>query len=211
MKLIITVNAEIIVEANRNPKLAQIINENWATFDGQWPYVLAKWKARRKDIEKISGSDFVYELCAFAAGQGRKVFLLGAAPEVNRESCRRLRRHLGVECAGYSPQVMEFPFPAEVDREILSRLESFRPDILVVCLGSPKQEFWADLHRNELECIGVRWVIGAGGTLDFIAGTVRRAPVLLQRMGLEGLWRLGLEPRLRIARVLRAFKFLRYA
>ena len=59
--------------------------------------------------------------------------------------------------------------------------------------------------------MGVRWVIGAGGTLDFIAGKVRRAPVLMQRMGLESLWRLALEPKVRFIRVLRAIRFLQYA
>lgn len=211
LKNIVTVNAEIIVEANRNPELAEIINRSWATFDGQWPYVLAQWRAGRKDIEKISGSDFVYELCEYAAEHNLKVFLLGAAADVNRKACARLRRDIGVEITGYAPPLMKFPFPAAKDNEIVHRLQSFRPDILVICFGSPKQEFWADHHRDELERLGAHWVIGAGGTLDFIAGTVKRAPVFLQRAGLEGLWRLALEPRVRIMRVLRALRFLQYA
>ena len=211
VKFIITVNAEIIVEANRNPKLAEIINANWATLDGQWPFLLARRQSRRDDIEKISGSDFVYELCSFAAKQNRKVFLLGARPEVNREACRRLRRALGVEVNGYSPPKTEGRFTDEIEQEIITRIRQYSPSVLAVCLGSPRQELWVDAHRAELAKSGVRWVIGAGGTLDFVAGAIPRAPVLLQRLGLESLWRLALEPRLRFMRVLRAVSFLRYA
>jgi N-acetylglucosaminyldiphosphoundecaprenol N-acetyl-beta-D-mannosaminyltransferase len=210
-KAIITVNAEIIVEAHRNPKLAEIINSNWATLDGQWPYLLARWRSGVRELEKISGSDFVYELCEFAAQHGHRLFLLGAAAEVNRTACERLRSDFGIEIDGYSPPNMPFPFPEVQDEEMLARLEKFRPKIVVVCFGSPKQELWADLHKQALDGMGVRWVIGAGGTLDFVAGTVKRAPVLFQKAGLESLWRLALEPRSRIRRVLRAFHFLRYA
>ena len=210
-RLIVTVNAEIIVQANRKPMLAEIINNNWATLDGQWPWWAARWKSGRKDLEKISGSDFVYELCAMAAARGLRVFLLGASPEVNATACERLRKLYELEIDGYSPPPADYPFSNSLDGEIANRLCKFKPAILVVSLGCPKQELWAESHRRDLESMGVRWVIGAGGTLDFIAGKVRRAPVLMQRMGLESLWRLALEPKVRFIRVLRAIRFLQYA
>jgi N-acetylglucosaminyldiphosphoundecaprenol N-acetyl-beta-D-mannosaminyltransferase len=209
-KLIVTVNAEIIEQANRNPALAVIINGNWATLDGQWPYVLAKRQSGRNDIEKISGSDFVYELCATAALRDLRVFLLGADANVNKTACSRLRREVGVDIEGYSPPVMSFPFPQEADAAIMQRLAEYRPGILVLAFGAPKQEFWADAHLAQLNTLGVRWVIGAGGTLDFIAGTLRRAPVFIQRAGLEWLWRLVLQPKLRFRRLLRAVQFIKY-
>jgi N-acetylglucosaminyldiphosphoundecaprenol N-acetyl-beta-D-mannosaminyltransferase len=211
LKAIVTVNAEIIVEANQNPKLAEIINRSWSTLDGQWPYLLARWRSGRRDIEKISGSDFIYELCDVASKRELKVFLLGATPEVNREACARLHKKFGLQIAGHAPPIMKFPFPTASDREIMARLEAFAPDVLIICFGSPKQELWADSHLQELNSIGTRWIMGAGGTLDFVAGTVKRAPIVLQRAGLESLWRLALEPRVRIMRILRAFRFLRYA
>ncbi len=176
IRLIVPVNAEVIVAANRDPKLATIVNANWATLDGQWPYALAKWRSRRRDLEKISGSDFVYELCAMAAVRDYRAFLLGAEAAVNRSACMKLHREFGINIHGYSPPVMQYPFPEKADGEILHRLEDFRPEILVICFGAPKQEFWADAHLAQLKSLGIRWVIGAGGTLDFISGTVRRAP-----------------------------------
>ena len=210
-RLIVTVNAEIIVQANREPHLAEIINNNWATLDGQWPFWAAKLKSGRRNLEKISGSDFVYELCAMAAARGLSVFLLGATPEVNSKACQRLRERFGLKIDGYSPPPMEYPFPAAVNADILSRVREFRPAVVAIGLGCPKQELWADAHRQELESMGVRWAIGAGGTLDFIAGRIRRAPVFLQRAGLESLWRVALEPRLRFSRLLRAVRFLQHA
>ena len=211
LKSIITVNAEIIVEANRNPRLAAFIDKNWATFDGQWPYLFARWKTGHREMEKISGSDFVYDLCEFAGQHKYRVFLLGASPSVNDVACVRLRKKFDIEVEGYAPPLMSFPFSKAQDQEILIRLKTFKPQIVVVCFGSPKQELWADIHYQKMEEIGIRWLIGAGGTLDFVAGAIRRAPVLLQRAGLEALWRLALEPRRRFVRVLRAFQFLRYA
>jgi N-acetylglucosaminyldiphosphoundecaprenol N-acetyl-beta-D-mannosaminyltransferase len=211
MKLIVTVNAEIIVQANHDQEFAGIINRNWATLDGQWPYLLARWRSRRKDIEKISGSDFVYELCATAAQRDLRVFLLGADAEVNRLACAGLRREFEIEVAGYAPPVMALPFPDKEDGRIIDRIAEFRPHILVVAFGAPKQELWADAHLEQLKRLGICWVIGAGGTLDFIAGTLRRAPVFMQRAGLESLWRLALQPKMRFRRLLRAFQFIQYA
>lgn len=211
IKLIVPVNAEVVVAANRDPKLAAIVSANWATLDGQWPYILAKWRSQCRDLEKISGSDFVYELCAMAAARDYRVFLLGADAAVNRAACARLRREFGTNIDGYSPPLMQYPFPEPADTEIQHRLEEFRPEILVLAFGAPKQEFWADSHLAQLQSLGVRWVIGTGGTLDFIAGTIRRAPVFMQRAGLEWLWRLALQPKLRFRRLLRAAQFIQYA
>ncbi len=211
LKQIVTVNAEIIVEANRNPKLARIIAESYATLDGQWPFLMARWRTGRRDLEKISGSDFVYELAEMAATAGHRVFLLGARPEVNELAQRKLRLRYGGAVNGFSPAVHPYPFPEHVDHEILGRIHDYRPAVLIAAFGAPKQDLWLYQHRKTLEDSGVLWAMGAGGSLDFVAGALRRAPVLMQRLGLESIWRLALEPRLRFIRILRAIRFLQYA
>lgn len=211
MKFIVTVNAEIIVQANRDPVLAEIINRNWATLDGHWPYLLAKRNSTCAEVEKISGSDFIYELCGMARERRMRVFLLGASPEVNRDACERLRARYGIEIEGYAPPLMTFPFPGQADGDIMARISAFRAPILVVGFGAPKQEYWADAHLPMLAKAGTRWVLAAGGTLDFVAGALRRAPVAVQRAGLESVWRFALQPRARFRRLLRALRFLQYA
>lgn len=211
LRQIVTVNAEIIVLANRDRKLRKIINRNWATLDGQWPYLLARWKSGNRGIEKISGSDFIYDLCKFATLRDLRVFLLGGSEDVNQAACERLHSQFGANVDGFAPPICAFPFPGQVDKEMIKAIESVRPAILIVCLGSPKQELWMDSHRRELAAAGVRWMIGAGGTLDFVSGNLKRAPVILQRAGLEFFWRFALQPKTRLSRVLRAVQFVRYA
>jgi N-acetylglucosaminyldiphosphoundecaprenol N-acetyl-beta-D-mannosaminyltransferase len=79
----------------------------------------------------------------------------------------------------------------EDDGETLRRIASARPDVLLVAYGAPHQELW--IARNQVR-LDVPVAIGVGGTFDFLAGRVRRAPVLVRRLHLEWLWRLALQP-----------------
>ena len=77
------------------------------------------------------------------------------------------------------------------EREIIEEIKSLQPDILLVGLGAPKQEFWINQHLQEL---GVPLVMGVGGSLDVLAGAVKRAPVFWQKIHLEWLYRLVMQP-----------------
>ena len=91
--------------------------------------------------------------------------------------------------------------PADTAADVLARIEAARPTVLFVCFGAPKQELWIRDHEAALAAAGVRIVIGAGGSLDFIGGAVRRAPRAISDLGLEWLWRLALQPRTRFRRM----------
>lgn len=208
-KLIVTVNAEIIVEANRNEEFAACIERSWATFDGSWPYLVARWRTARSDFEKISGSDFVYDLAEMASEKRLGMFLLGATPEVNRRAVETLRSRYSIDVHGYAPPFCKESFPKQDSEEILRRIRETRPGIVVAGLGAPKQELWLDSHRRELVEAGVRWAMGAGGTLDFISGEVRRAPAWTQRLALEWAWRIFQQPS-RLSRFFRALQFFQY-
>ena len=81
--------------------------------------------------------------------------------------------------------------PAE-NAKIIQMIHDYRPQILCVALGAPKQEYW--IHDHIIE-IGVPVCIGVGASLDFVAGYQKRAPVLMRKIGLEWSWRLMQEPR----------------
>jgi N-acetylglucosaminyldiphosphoundecaprenol N-acetyl-beta-D-mannosaminyltransferase len=135
-------------------------------------------------------------LMRVAAEKQYRVFLLGATPESAEEAvCNLQREHPALVMAGhYSP-----PFSAllEMDHEeIKRRIRQARPDLLFVAFGCPKAEKWIAMHYREL---GVPVVAGIGGTIDFLAGRVKRAPDWMQRAGAEWLFRLAQEPR-RLAR-----------
>jgi N-acetylglucosaminyldiphosphoundecaprenol N-acetyl-beta-D-mannosaminyltransferase len=207
---VVTVNADFLVTAEENPRFARLIDEGHATFDGQITWWLARWLAHPGGVhfEKISGSSFANDLLERAGARGERVFLLGARPEVNAAAVSRARARFGAEVEGYSPPVFAYPGDTALNAHILSRIAAFRPQMLLVAFGSPKQEFWIEDHRPALERAGVRLAMGCGGTLDFLAGSLRRAPVFVQSCGLEGVYRLLQEPSLmrlkRLGRSLRA-------
>jgi len=208
MTVIVTVNADFIVRAKDERRLAGIISDDYSTFDGQVPYWLAKVlaKPRKVKFEKISGSDFAYELLAHAAEHKKRVFFLGAAEETNRIACEVVEKRYGLEIEGYSPPLAEYPFPAEWQAETMRRIGEFKPHYVFVAFGMLKQEYWIDDNRDELQKLGVEIAIGCGGTLEFISGRIRRAPKWVQSIGMEGVYRLMMERKLfRLKRLLRSF------
>ncbi len=205
---VVTVNADFLVTAEESPRFARLIDEGHATFDGQITWWLARWLARPRGVafEKISGSSLANDILARAAAKGERVFMLGARPEVNAAAVRQAQARFGAQVEGYSPPVFAYPGDATLNDDILRRIAAFRPQVLLVAFGSPKQEFWIEDHRTALERAGVRMAVGCGGTLDFLAGSLRRAPVFVQRCGLEGVYRLLQEPSLmRLERLARSF------
>ncbi|WP_297890109.1 WecB/TagA/CpsF family glycosyltransferase [Sulfurihydrogenibium sp.] len=202
-KFIITANSEIIVKAQKDERLRKIINENIVTLDGQIPYWLFRFKYRNIKAEKISGSDFIYDLCEHAKQHNKRVFLLGGYQDSNTLSVQRIREKYNIEVDGYSPPYEPYPFSDKTNALIIEKILQFRPNILLVGFGAKKQEFWIDDNKEILKKIGIEIVIGVGGTFDFVSGKIKRAPKFIQNLGLEGLWRLIMEPKLfRLKRLL---------
>ena len=153
------------------------------------------WAARLRERPlpgRVAGSDLVWSLAARAASEGRSLFLLGGDPGVAEEAAATLQtRWPRLRIAGTaSPRVSDPPRPEELApiREILRKV---RPDLVYVALGAPKQERVIHALRAELP---FTWWLGVGISLSFIAGRVDRAPVWMQRIGLEWAHRLAQEP-----------------
>lgn len=194
-KFIVTCNAEFIVKAKKLPKFAEIINNNIATFDGQIPYLLAKILNRHIKIEKISGSDLIYDFCKYAEINKKRIFLLGGYPDSNAIAVEKLRKKYKIEIDGYSPPHENYPFSEGNNSKILERIALFKPHILFVGFGAVKQEFWIEDNKEFLKNVGVEFAIGCGGTFEIVAGKFKRAPKIVQILGLEGFWRLIQEPK----------------
>ena len=209
LKVIVTVNAEFIVMAHKNDRFRKIINDNFATFDGQIPYLMAKLQNRGLYFEKISGSDLIYDIARFARMNRKRVLLLGGIEESNARTVQILKDGYGIDVAGYVPAHRPYPFDEAHNSAMLRRIEDFRPDFLLVAFGAPKQEFWIDDNREYLERIGVKWAVGVGGTFDFVAGREKRAPKFVQTACLEGLWRLIQNPK-RFKRLIHVFEVFKY-
>jgi N-acetylglucosaminyldiphosphoundecaprenol N-acetyl-beta-D-mannosaminyltransferase len=185
---ICTANPEFIMGARRDPEFRQVLNQaDLVLPDG----VGLLWAARRlggRLPERVPGSDLIYRLAEKAAARGWRVYFLGAAEGVALAAAERLQaRYPGLVVAGaYSGS----PRPAEAE-SIVSRVREARADILLVAYGAPAQDKWIARHR---ETLGVPVSMGVGGAFDFVAGVARRAPVWVQRLGLEWLHRLWRQP-----------------
>lgn len=185
---ICTVNPEFIMDARRDPAFAAALHRaDLRVPDG----VGVLWAARRQRVrlaERVTGSDGIYQISQAAAAQGWRLFLLGAPPGVAARTAAVLQeRYPALILAGHasgSPDETDWP-------AIHAQLAAARPDVLLVAFGHPRQDLWIDRHRHELP---VAVAMGVGGAFDFVAGVTPRAPRLLQRMGLEWLYRLIRQP-----------------
>jgi N-acetylglucosaminyldiphosphoundecaprenol N-acetyl-beta-D-mannosaminyltransferase len=142
--------------------------------------------------ERVAGSDLAPVLLKVAAEKQYRVFLLGATPDSVEQAASNLRRdHPSLLLAGYySPPFSDLL--AMDHKEIKRRVREARPDLLFVAFGCPKAEKWMAMHYRDLN---VPVVAGVGATIDFLAGRVKRAPLWMQRAGMEWMFRLACEPR----------------
>jgi N-acetylglucosaminyldiphosphoundecaprenol N-acetyl-beta-D-mannosaminyltransferase len=155
-------------------------------------------------LERVPGSEFIFDICDIAEKESYKVFIFGAKEDVNKEAVDELKnRYPSLKIVGRANgYVKEFEMP-----DLIGRINASGAEILFLALGSPKQEKWYATHKNQLHHVKV--VQGVGGTLDTIAGTVKRAPEVWRKFQLEWLYRLIMEPkRIRRQKVLPVFAAL---
>ncbi len=212
IKFIATMNAELIVRANEDERFRKIIKNCICTFDGQIPYILAKFLNQDRCFEKISGSDFIYSAAEHAFRLNKSIYLLGGKRESNFKAVGKLKElYPGLRIDGYSPPFSNYPFVQELEIDINSRLMAFKPDYIFVGFGAGKQEEWINDHLDLLSSCGVKLVIGSGGTFEFVSGIIKRAPRFLQKIGLEGVFRFFVEPKFfRLKRLVLSFKIFKY-
>jgi N-acetylglucosaminyldiphosphoundecaprenol N-acetyl-beta-D-mannosaminyltransferase len=185
---IATVNPEFLMKARANKVFRLALQQaDLCLPDG----IGVVWAARCRGIrlrQRVAGSDLVPRLAGASEAHGWRIFFLGAAPGVAEKTTEILTQlQPGLQVAGCyagSPALEE-------EEEIVSRVRSTQPDILLVAYGAPKQDLW--LSRN-LARTGAAVGIGVGGSFDFIAGVSRRAPRWIRRLGLEWFHRLVREP-----------------
>lgn len=185
---VVTLNAEMLYRAWHDGALRDVINQaDLVTPDGYGVI----WAARRLGCrlpEQVSGIDLVHALAECAGRERWRIYFLGAAPGVAEAAAESLRRkYPGFQIAGTDHGY----FSGDEIIPVIRKIQAARPDLLLVALGAPKQEFFIRVHRQEL---GVLVAIGVGGGFDVLAGRLRRAPGIFRRLHLEWLYRLLQEP-----------------
>jgi len=140
-------------------------------------------------VSRVPGVDLMHRICEMAARLKLGVFIYGAPEEVNRKAAERLKiAYPGLDIVGRSHGYLR----EETMGELVDRINLSGAEILFLALGSPKQEEWYAAHCREL--YNIKICQGIGGTLDTIAGNVRRAPRIWQRCNVEWLYRLLQNP-----------------
>jgi N-acetylglucosaminyldiphosphoundecaprenol N-acetyl-beta-D-mannosaminyltransferase len=138
---------------------------------------------------RVAGIDLMEGLFGLCADKGYRPYLLGARPSVLEAAVAKIEAmHPGLRLAGWHHGY----FSADEESEIVRRINASRADCLFVGMPTPKKEHFLARHRDALD---VPFVMGVGGSLDIWAGLVRRAPLVIQRLGLEWFFRMLQEPR----------------
>lgn len=170
------------------------------------PIVWASYLLQEPLKGRVAGSDLAPALCARAAQTGHRIFLFGAAPGVAEKAAAVLReRYSGIRVVGaYSPP-LGFDKDPEQTAEALAILNESGADLIFLAMSTISQEVF--MYRNH-ERLGQGVMLGIGATIDFIAGEKVRAPVFLQKIGLEWAFRLCQEPKRLFWRYARDLKFI---
>ena len=186
---VFAINPEKIIAASENPQLLQAINAAALLIPDGGGAVLAARLGGFRTRRRVTGADLMPELCSLAATRGYPVFVFGARPEVTPMACRALRdAYPGLKIAGFQNGYLS----SADAQELSDRINASGARLLFVGLGSPQQELW--IHENLPKLTTVNVCQGVGGTLDVLAGRVKRAPIAWQRSYLEWLYRILREP-----------------
>jgi len=183
---IVTVNAEFIVRAQKDAEFREILNRADLAIPDGIGIIWASKIFGEPLKERVAGIDLVRNLKLKV--KNCRTFLLGG------------RNGVAKKVATEWPAVVGFLEETD-STELFARIRQCQPDILLVALGAPKQEKWIAENLNKVPSVKV--AIGVGGAFDFLSKKIKRAPVFMQKIGLEWLWRLAQEPS-RIGRIFNA-------
>jgi N-acetylglucosaminyldiphosphoundecaprenol N-acetyl-beta-D-mannosaminyltransferase len=184
----VALNVAKFVNMRFDPMLAaDVANSDVINIDGMG----IVWGARALGLPaktRVTGIDLFTELLALCASEGFKPYFLGATPSVLQQAALRVRdKHPSIAFAGFRDGY----FTREQEADVVREIRSSRADCLFIGMPTPRKERFLASHRDGL---GVPFIMGVGGSFDILAGTVRRAPVRMQNLGLEWLYRVYQEP-----------------
>ena len=189
---VITPNMDFLAKAHDDPRLMKFLNfADLAVTDGM-PIVWLEHIMGYKRAERVAGVDLVDRICSRCARNGHSIFILGSKNNIIRKAITILKhKYPALRVAGYYGPPYHKVFSLEDNKLILERLYKAKPIILFVALGLPKGEFWIMENKHLLK---VPVAIDIGGSFGMISKIVPRAPIWMQKSGLEWFFRLINEP-----------------
>jgi len=198
---IFTINTDIAHAASRNPALAELVAAGSLVVADGMPLLWAARLAGDALPQRVTGSSLVFSLSEAAAADGQSVFLLGGADGVPAKAAEALcSRFSTLHIAGTDSPPFGFDLTAEGIRRAISTVTTAAPNLVYVGLGFPRQEELIQVLRKALPHA---WFLACGGGIPMAAGVFSRASPTMQRLGLEWVHRMRLEPRRLTGRYLR--------
>lgn len=190
--LVVTPNVDQTIDLDRDPKFRGAYRDAGLRLIDGAPLTMLARLLGATGVHRHTGADLLPFLVSESEREGWTVAIAGGSAGVSGLAVARLQEaHPGAKVVS-----VPFPYLSVVDdprsKEVVDELCNISADIVFLCLGAPKQEMWFTHWRSMLPP-GV--YIGAGAAVDFAAGTARRAPSVLRRLGAEWLWRLAQEPK----------------
>lgn len=204
-RVFFTPNLEMLEGARKSDETNKILNSASVLLPDGAGVLLASRFVGTPIKNKVAGIDFGEELISLCEKGEKSIFLLGASHQVVKKAAKKLiKKHPKLKICG----IHNGYFKKDEEATVISKIQRANPDVLLVCMGFPKQERFVYEHKNELS--GVKVIACLGGALDIWSGRKRRAPDIIKKVHLEWLWRILSEPR-RVPRFVSSLPVLFYA
>lgn len=187
-KVIVAPNTEFIMMAQKDEEFYNILREaDLATPDSVG--VMIGSKLQKKPLkQRIPGQMYFRKVLEVGEKEGWTFYLLGGKGDVPALAAENVKKiYPNLKIVGYH----EGFFEKDSEEDVIAEINKLQPNVLFVAMGAPIQEKWIAKHKDELK---VDVAAGQGGTFDYEAGKIKRAPVIFQKLGIEWFWRLILQP-----------------
>lgn len=187
-KLIVAPNVEFIMQAQKDKEFFDILQKaELATPDSIG--VIIGGKLQKKPFkQRIPGQAYFRKILETSEKEGWTIYLLGGKGDIPLKTKQNVEKiYPNLKIVGYH----EGYFEKDSEEDVIKQINKLQPNILFVALGAPRQEKWIAKNQSKLK---VDVAAGQGGTFDYEAGNIKRAPKWIQKIGMEWFWRLILQP-----------------
>jgi N-acetylglucosaminyldiphosphoundecaprenol N-acetyl-beta-D-mannosaminyltransferase len=192
--MVVTPNVDHFVNLNANPLFRSAYEEADMIFaDGAPIVVLSKMLPGTGLVGRVTGADLFPLICKECAARNLKIAIVGTSDFIAVTAKNKLLLEFpGLVFAGHYSPPIGFESSEVENQKIIGLCNDWKPNILVLALGAPKQELWAAKHKSQLNCGSI---LCFGAAVDFYSGIISRAPLFVRQLGMEWLWRLIMDPK----------------